>query len=202
QHLVALDLTSGRVRWQRPCDFGQCKYMTYMVYGNNTLLVTGTDAKRRFHTYAMDVGSGTELWRHEADDQKGHHTGNLDHPTVVGDRVYFNKHTFKLRTGDVLKVDKFNWHGCGVMSASKYTIFRRFEYHAMLDVETGKRTEMLGIRTGCWLGLIPSGGLLLAPESSAGCSCGHSLQTTIAYLPKYVIDGNEAGELKTPSSQQ
>ncbi|MFV2069746.1 MAG: LamG-like jellyroll fold domain-containing protein, partial [Pirellulales bacterium] len=65
QHLVALDLTSGRVRWQRPCDFGQCKYMTYMVYGNNTLLVTGTDEKRRFHTYAMDVGSGTELWRHE-----------------------------------------------------------------------------------------------------------------------------------------
>ena len=31
---------------------------------------------------------------------------------------------------------------------------------------------------------IPGGGLLLAPETSAGCSCGHALQTSIAYVPK------------------
>jgi outer membrane protein assembly factor BamB len=184
QHLVALRLEDGRILWEKPCDFSKCQYMTYMVYGNQTILVTGTDEKRDFHTYAFDVGSGTEIWQHHTTDKKGHHTGQLAHPTVVGDEVYFNKHTYALRTGKVLHVDDFNWHGCGAMSASQHLIFQRYEFHGTYDVKTKKRTELLGVRSGCWIGLIPSGGMLLAPESGAGCSCGHSLQTSVAYAPK------------------
>jgi outer membrane protein assembly factor BamB len=183
QYLVALDLETGRVHWERQVDFSKCQYMTYMVFSQDTLLVTGSDQERRFHTYVYDVGSGTELWQHEADDKKGHHTGQLAHPTIVGDRVYFNKHTYQLRSGNVLGVEDFNWHGCGVMSASQHLIFSRYEFHGIYDPLTNKRTELLGIRSGCWLSLIPSGGMLLAPETSAGCSCGHALQTSIAYVP-------------------
>ena len=82
----------------------------------------------------------------------------------------------------------FDWHGCGVMSASNHSVFSRYEYHGMLDLDTNKRTEFLGVRSGCWLSLIPSGGLLLAPETSAGCSCGHSIQTSLAYVPKSVSE--------------
>ena len=42
----------------------------------------------------------------------------------------------------------------------------------------------MGIRSGCWLSMIPAGGLLLAPETSAGCSCTHAIQTSIGYIPK------------------
>ena len=73
--------------------------------------------------------------RHETPDKKGHHTGHLAHPTIVGDRVYFNKHTFAFRTGEVLDVEDFNWHGCGVMSASNHVIFSRYEYHGMFDLD-------------------------------------------------------------------
>ena len=45
-------------------------------------------------------------------------------------------------------------------------------------------TQFEGIRSGCWLGLIPAGGMLLAPETSAGCSCTHSIQTSVGYLPR------------------
>ena len=120
--------------------------------------------------------------------KKGHHTGQLAHPTIVGDLVYFNKHTYQLKTGEVMGVHDFDWHGCGVMSASNHTVFSRYEYHGMLDLKTKKRTEFLGVRSGCWLSLIPSGGLLLAPETSAGCSCGHSIQTSIAYVPKALTE--------------
>ena len=188
QYLVAMDAATGNVIWEKPYNFSKCRYVTYMTYGNSTLLITGTDKDSVFHTYAFDAASGEELWQHQAADKKGHHTGQLAHPTIVGDLVYFNKHTYELRTGKVLGVHNFNWHGCGVMSASNHSVFSRYEYHGMLDLKTKERTEFLGIRSGCWLSLIPSGGLLLAPETSAGCSCGHSLQTSIAYVPKSLVD--------------
>jgi outer membrane protein assembly factor BamB len=196
QFLVALDLANGRVAWQQPCDFSKCQYMTYMVYSDQTLLVTGSDKQLEFHTYAYDTGSGTELWQDHAKNLKGHHTGWLDHPVIVAGKVYLNKHTYQLRTGKVLRVHDFNWHGCGIMSASQHTIFRRYEFHAMLDIETLKRTELPGIRSGCWLSLIPSGGLLLAPETSAGCACAHPLQTSIAYVPK--VDATPPQEAERP----
>lgn len=184
QVLVALDRETGQVVWEKPYDFSKCKHVTYLTFGNGKLLVTGSDRDRKFHTYTFDAASGDELWQHQAADKKGHHTGQLAHPTIVGDRVYFNKHTYELATGNVIDVHDFNWHGCGVMSASNHSVFSRYEYHGMYDLHTNKRTEFLGVRSGCWLSLIPSGGLLLAPETSAGCSCGHSLQTSIAYVPK------------------
>ena len=187
QHLVALNASTGKLVWEIPYDFSKCRSVTYMTHGNGTLLVTGTDKKNIFHTYAFNSEDGKELWQHETKELKGHHTGHLAHPTIVGDLVYFNKHTYELRTGKVLGVHKFNWHGCGVMSASNHSVFSRYEYHGMLDLKTNERTEFLGIRSGCWLSLIPSGGLLLAPETSAGCSCGHSLQTSIAYVPTKLI---------------
>jgi hypothetical protein len=54
----------------------------------------------------------------------------------------------------------------------------------MWDLATDKRSQFMGIRSGCWLSMIPAGGLLLAPETSAGCSCTHSIQTSIGYIPK------------------
>ena len=70
------------------------------------------------------------------------------------------------------------------MSAAKNAIFFRHHYQAMWDLASNKRTQFQGIRSGCWLSLIPASGLLLAPETSAGCSCTHAIQTSVAYLPK------------------
>ena len=70
------------------------------------------------------------------------------------------------------------------MSAGKNAIFFRHHFQSMWDLETNKRNQFEGIRSGCWLGLIPAGGYLLAPETSAGCSCTHAIQTSVGYIPK------------------
>jgi outer membrane protein assembly factor BamB len=186
QYLVALEVDTGEIRWEKSIDLSQCQYMTYLCYSEGKLVMTGTDENQKFHTYVYYSTDGNPLWEHHAQAKKVHHSGKLDHPTVVNNRLYLNKHTYDLSSGSIIEVDEFDWHGCGVMSASEHTLFRRFEYHGMYDLHTKKRTEFLGLRTGCWLSLIPSGGLLLAPESSAGCSCQHSIQTSIAYVPKAV----------------
>ncbi|MEZ6045627.1 MAG: PQQ-binding-like beta-propeller repeat protein [Planctomycetaceae bacterium] len=183
QYLVALDLQTGEIKWEKSYDFSKCEFMTYLSYTNDTLLVTGSDRDKNFHSYAFDARNGYELWQHSDSAKKKHHSGHLAHPVLIGDKLYHNKQTLELRTGNVLESDEFDWHGCGVMTASNNMLFRRFEYHGMYDLETKERSEFMGVRSGCWLSLIPSGGVLLAPETGSGCFCEHALQTSIAFYP-------------------
>ena len=193
QYLVALNQRSGGVLWERAVDLSHCQFMTYMCVAGDTLIVAGTDQDKSFHTQAFSAVNGNPIWQHTTVTNKTHHSGHLSHPLVIGDRVFVNKLTFDRKTGKVLDENKdFDWHGCGVTSASRHTIFRRYEYHGMMDLETRKRTEFLGVRSGCWLSIIPSGGTVLAPETSAGCSCTHAVQTSLAYVPRYLLPNHEA----------
>ena len=188
QYLVALNQRTGDVLWEQAVDLSHCEFMTYMCVGDDTLIVAGTDEQKTYHTHAFSAVTGKPLWKHATHTRKTHHSGHLSHPLVIDDKVFVNKLTFDRKTGKVLKEDnEFDWHGCGVTSASSHTIFRRYEYHGMQDLETNKRTEFLGVRSGCWLSIIPSGGTVLAPETSAGCSCTHAVQTSLAYVPRYLL---------------
>ncbi len=37
-------------------------------------------------------------------------------------------------------------------------------------------------RPGCWINIIPAGGLVLVPEASSGCSCNHPIQTSFGFV--------------------
>jgi len=198
--LVALDLKTGKKLWQKTHDFSACKFMTYLVYGKNTVVVTGTDASKNFHTFAFNAPSprgnqdtgddiinaigGRVLWSESHKEDKGHHSGHLQHPVVIGDTYYSDQRAFKLNSGELVRKDLPERRGCGVMSAGRNAIFFRHHFHGMWDLESNKRTQFEGIRSGCWLSMIPAGGMLLAPETSAGCSCTHAIQTSIGYIPK------------------
>lgn len=198
QYLVALDLRTGKRLWEKGHDFSACQYMTYLVYSQGTAIVTGTDKNKHFHTFALNAPApgrpdgddletaipGRLLWADEHKEDKGHHSGHLQHPLVIDQVFYSDQRAFDLRSGKLVRTDLPERRGCGVMSASHRAIFFRHHFQSMWDLTTNKRTQFQGIRTGCWLGLIPAGGLLLAPESSAGCSCTHAIQTSMGYLPK------------------
>ena len=191
QHIVALNVDSGSKLWEMPFDASKCQFTTYFSHSKDTLFVCGTDKKKTFHTWAIDTKDQKVLWEHHIAAKKTHHSGHLMHPVIVDDKIFVNKHTFDLRSGDILKFDPFDYHGCGTMAASSGAIFHRFEYHGMLDLATNKRTEFVGVRGGCWLGQIPAGGMLLAPESGAGCSCTHAFQTSMGFVPVVEIEEEE-----------
>lgn len=197
-HLVALDLRSGTPVWEQAQDFSKLQFMTYLVYSQNTLVATGTDKNKHFHTYAFNarvrspyadesqpVHVGNQpLWSESHKEDKGHHSGHLQHPVVLNGVFYSDQRAFDLKTGKTLRTDLPERRGCGTMSASGNALFFRHHFHGMWDLETDKRSQFEGIRGGCWLGLIPAGGMLLAPETSAGCSCTHAIQTSVGYAPK------------------
>lgn len=195
-HLVALDMRTGSVLWEQPHDVSKMQFMTYLVYSQNTLVATGTDKSKVYHTQAYSAPArgkqegasillgGQVLWTDEHKEDKGHHSGHLQHPVVIDGVFYSDQRSFDLKTGKTLRTDLPQRRGCGTMSAGKNAIFFRHHFHGMWDLKSDKRTQFEGIRSGCWLGLIPAGGMLLAPETSAGCSCTHAIQTSMGYLPK------------------
>ena len=74
---------------------------------------------------------------------------------------------------------------CGTISTSENCAFSRYNNPRMFDLKSGEHTVLsTAIRPGCWINIIPAGGLVLVPESSAGCTCGHPIQTTMAFLPR------------------
>jgi len=196
-HLVALDLRTGRPLWSKAHDFSPCQFMTYLVYSRNTVVVTGTDKNKNFHTFAFNApaaspqgdvnllaAGGQVLWSESHKEDKGHHSGHLQHPVVIDNIFYSDQRAFNLTTGETVRKDLPERRGCGTMSAARHALFFRHHYHSMWDLDSNRRTQFEGVRSGCWLTLIPAGGLLLAPESSAGCSCTHPIQTSMGFVPK------------------
>ncbi|MBL9135727.1 MAG: PQQ-binding-like beta-propeller repeat protein [Verrucomicrobiales bacterium] len=200
QHLVALDLRTGQRLWEKSQDLAQLRFMTYLVYSRNTVVITGTDKDKNFHTLAFNAPApaskpgdveplatgGQLLWSESHKEDKGHHSGHLQHPVVVDGVFYSDQRSFDLATGKTLRTDLPERRGCGTMSAARHALFFRHHFHGMWDLASDKRSQFEGIRGGCWLGLVPAGGMLLAPESSAGCSCTHAIQTSVGYVPQAV----------------
>lgn len=199
QQVTAIDLNSGSTLWEEKHDFSELQYMTYMTYSSGSVVVTGTNKDKVYHTYAFNatktsatIASETEtlnlagslLWQDAHKEDKGHHSGHLQHPVVIGDVFYSDQRAFNLKTGELVRKDLPERRGCGTMSGAKNSIFFRHYFHGMWDLKSDKRTQFEGIRSGCWLGIIPTQGLALAPETSAGCSCAHSIQTSVAYVPR------------------
>ena len=105
------------------------------------------------------------------------------HPLIIGDKVYAEPKVFDLTTGENLLKSMPDRGGCNTMSASATALFYRDSYHGMWDLEENKRHKWTGIRPGCSLGTISAGGIVLSPESSAGCYCSYPIQTSIAFVP-------------------
>jgi hypothetical protein len=40
-----------------------------------------------------------------------------------------------------------------------------------------------GIRPGCWINVIPAGGLLLMPDATDRCTCSYLIKTSIVLQP-------------------
>ncbi len=198
QHLVALDRVTGKKLWERPVDFSKCENMLYLVHAQGTLVATGSDRNKVYHTYAYDVSSPAlrfggdkaevpELWNKSRKAAKDHHGGHLQHPLVVGETYYSDSIAYDLRKGTEVRTDLPQRRGCGNMAASNHSMFFRHYFHGIWDLETNKKSQLEGIRSGCWLGIIPAQGLMLAPESSSGCSCTHSIQTSAAWVPRTAL---------------
>ena len=193
-HLVALDLHTGAVRYKRELDVSQIDEVCYLGYADGTLLFSGSkraDQTVHYHSHAFDAATGETRWTADHDSglpSDGGHGEYNRHPTIVGETVYAWPYAYQLHTGERLPDWKFSrlGHGCGGVSASDTGLFWRGLNPWMYDLTPGGGPRRLTqtTRPGCWINIIPAGGLVLVPEASSGCTCPYSLQTSMAFNPR------------------
>jgi len=193
QYLVALEIPSGQVAFREKIDVGNFAEPVYLNYAKDTLLLSGSrlvGGSVRYYYDAFDAHSGQILWKTSHDTNlatDGGHGEYNRHPTVIDDTVYAWPYAYKLRTGTKVEGWKFDrrGHGCGGISASAQSLFWRGLNPWMYDLgPEGGPTRLTSVtRPGCWINIIPAGGLVLIPETSSGCTCGFALQTSMAFIP-------------------
>jgi len=194
QYLVALEARTGKIVFKEKVDVSNFEEPVYINYAKDTLLLSGSrlvGGSVHYYYYAFDARSGKVRW--EADHKTdlatdGGHGEYNRHPTIIDQTVYAWPYTYNLKTGKKIEGWKFDrrGHGCGGVSASAQCLFWRGDNPWMYDLgpNGGPRRLNKVTRPGCWINIIPAGGLVLIPESSSGCTCGFALQTSIAFVPK------------------
>ena len=211
QYLVALDLATGAPVFKNPLAIRDLQQPAYLSYTDGVLLLSGAKLvggehvvsggrKGRYELrggevihyfyFAFDAHTGHALWQTshptELPADGGHGEYNR-HPTLVGDTAYCWPYAYNIKTGQRIPDWKFDrhGHGCGGISASADALFWRGNTAWAWDLRPGRGPSPVSatVRPGCWINMIPAGGLHLMPEASAGCTCGYSVQTSIALAP-------------------
>ena len=196
QSLVCLDATDGSERWRRLLDTSAIDEVCYLAVANGTLLFSGcrrVEPTVEYHYFTFDAATGAPGWTANhltgLPDDGGHGEYNR-HPTIIGDTVYAWPYAYELSSGNRIEGWKFDrrGHGCGGISASAGSLFWRGGNPWMLDVDGGRevgdaRKLNSASRPGCWINIIPAGGLALVPEASSGCTCAFPFQMSMAFAP-------------------
>ncbi len=180
--LVAIDSETGQTVWERETDLNDCRWVLHLSYSDNMLVAISTSDI--YHIYGFSALDGKPMWKDEYKMAKNHHGGAMQHPAILNGKIYAEPQVYDLFTGERREKEPPERRGCGGVSACTGYVLGRHNYFSFLNLETNTRVQWIGMRAGCWVGMIPAEGLVLAPESSAGCHCGIPIQSSIAWISR------------------
>jgi outer membrane protein assembly factor BamB len=182
QYLVALDVETGRVVWERPLETVSGIVTYYMAHGDGMLVIAASNDKK-YDVYTFDDSNGKSIWHRQIGwlGGKGDHGKAMSRPAIAGGRLYVRPEVMELRSGKTL--GRMPGGGCGTYALTVNTAIFRSGNVTLWDSESGKSSSWERLRPGCWLSTIPAGGMLLSPEAGGGCSCGKWMETSIGFMP-------------------
>jgi len=196
-NLTVLDMRTGSRLWQTPVDLQHIEHTVYLSAVRNRVVITGSynkpaAGKQRVHVdvSVFDARTGKRIWaktQNNGAEAGGAHGEQDLHPVIVGDHLYCEPFAYSLQTGQPL--NDWKWtagrrRGCGTISASASAFFFRHSHPTMFDLAGNEYSKVTtSSRPGCWINMIPAGGLLLIPEASSGCTCNYAVQSSMAFLP-------------------
>jgi len=199
-YLVALDTATGNKLWEQPIELPY-QHIMYLNFAEDTLLFCGTynEGPRVFYgLQAHDAQAGRKRWDtayraldirgHKPADTEGSHGEQWQHPVLISGTIYSRPFAFDLHTGEKKDFIAYRGgHGCGGWTGSAHYLYGRGSNPRIypLDMPSTEGIPLTKVsRPGCWLNIIPAGGLVLIPESSSGCTCAYPVQTSLALVPK------------------
>ncbi len=195
-YLRSLDASTGELLWEKPVEF-PFQHIMFLNTAQDIVVVTGTHNVGEFVQYdlfAFDAADGEPKWHNHCrngDPINGSHGEQWQHPVIIGDWLFSDPFAFDLQTGKRLDYRfERGGHSCGGLTASQYYMYGRGwnprMYPVNVDETDGVCLTKVN-RPGCWLNIIPAGGLVLIPESSSGCTCAFPMQTSFGLIPESAL---------------
>ena len=191
EFLVKLDHLSGKLLWRRQHEM-PVQHVLHLCYAHDMLVASGSATASDDYWYYLRAHRATDgslVWKKDLPTGFGTrdatHGKQDKHPMIIGTAVFLKQGNFDLVTGKPLGFS-FTSTNCAECSASANFVFGRNNGVASTWSLTSGSSWALNptMRPGCYTSIIPAGGIVTMPAFSAGCTCSHSLQTTIGWLPE------------------
>jgi hypothetical protein len=193
--LVALNAQTGAEIFRRAVNLSSLQHCVYMMYVNDRALISGSynqgnNAAYTVWSFSGIDGSGPQWTRSvtTTSGTNGDHGDQDGHPVVVGNLLYI----LSFHAGVCVNIStgqSVNWafnrngHGCSQVSATGLYLYYRGGNPQICTIASNTVTPLTTVtRSGCWINMVPAGGLLNIPEYSSGCTCGYSIQTSLSFL--------------------
>ena len=179
--IVTVDLESGDELWRVPnASAGttlaaSADHATVLVFYQSTRFQLASERGGTIAAY--DAKSGEPRWsRNDA--------SHITRPLVIDRTVYAQGGAWDLLTGEPRAFPFRRSYGCGQLASGARMLVYRSATLGYFDLESErKNVDFGGIRPGCWINAIPAGGLVVVPDSAAGCRCSYLNQSWIALEP-------------------
>jgi outer membrane protein assembly factor BamB len=200
--LVKLHQETGQKVWERPVEeLSPLRHVLFLSYAPGRVVAVGTrndSGHPRYDLVAFDERDGSLRWSNyylrTDKGLNGDHGEQDQHPVIVGNTLYSRPYAFDLQTGQQVAFNLIQGgHGCGTISGSAFYLYGRGGNPRMYPLNAGGGSNIALTqvnRPGCWINILPAGGLVLIPEGSSGCTCGYPLQTSIALVPQGDLAAN------------
>ncbi len=184
QYLVSLEPRTGQVRWETPIDTADGVVVFFLASTDDAVIIASS-AAGKYHLYRFDARTGTSRWHAEHAWPSDNHSGHMQHPVVLGDRVYLEPRGYSLKSGQLVTSAMGRHEGCATYCGTKHALIYRGQSRrvAMWDVTKERVTSWYNLRPSCWLSTIAGEGMVLSPEGGGGCSCGNWLETSLVFAP-------------------
>jgi len=185
--LMALDLTTGRAAWKNKDAYGT---MLLAAEAHDVLLMCYQSTRFRLPSEvggrmtALRASTGKMLW-----DIRARYASRplINEGTIYAQPGAWGLLTGKRRTSDSKAAIPWTFqrsYGCGIISAAPNMLLFRSATLGYRDLLADRPTANFGgIRPGCWINVIPAGGLVLMPDATTGCKCSYLNSATIALQP-------------------
>lgn len=189
ESLVKVHKITGAVSKSSKVDlpFANCTYLVYSAHQDLIIAVGSRNTTGcQYEQVAFRASDLSKAWAssYYLGGTGGSHGEQDQHPCVVGGTMYMRHYKVQLANGAVTSFG-LSRGNCGTQSACPTHLFGRNGNPQMYTLPGGSPTRLTNeTRPGCWINMIPAGGMLLIPESSSGCTCDFSIQATMTFVPK------------------
>ncbi len=210
--LVCLDAATGAQLLRVPFPKTRISHSLFLAGTPEHLVATGsftkeivskrpdgTESKRLqtwYEVFTFDQETGALSWGRDHSNNVGgsggDHGEQVHHPVLRDGLLFVEPIAYHLKDGERWKPDgKAAWYmpprrGCGAFSASDQCLyFRNHNPIALPIAKEARQSKITAVtRPGCWISILPVGGMVLLPEASSGCVCSFPIQTSLGFVPR------------------